>query len=141
MCYAKYISGCWGWGLVQGSEKSCKMKEEIMRGWEGEEKNPKWQPAVSSSRGVGAGHLLHLGGPTCRGPGSVLSFFPQQGVSSDPCKGPHSCPSRGHVSTTAPIPIPAPLPQTPSKLGDGQAEGRGQRSEGKNLGVSTTLPR
>lgn len=109
-----------------------------MRGWEGEEENPKWQPAVSSSRGVGVGRLLHLGRPPAEAQALVLAFLLQQGISSDPWKGPHSCPSRGHVSTAAPVPIPAPLLQTPSKPGDGRVEGRGQRE--RIWGVSTTLP-
>ena len=47
-----------------------------MWGWEGEEKNLKRQPAVSSSRGVGAGASPTSGGgtPLAEAQALVLSF-------------------------------------------------------------------
>lgn len=84
------------------------------------------------------GRLLPLGAPTGRGPGSGPCFLSAAGRLPRSLEGPHSCPSRGHVSTGAPVPIPAPLLQTPSKPGDGRAEGRGQKE--RIWGVSTTLP-
>lgn len=122
------------------SEVAC--ARELMRGWEGEEENPKWQPAVSSSRGVGAGRLLHLGAPPTSGGAyrqrprlwSLLSFcsraspqilgraplLPKQG----PCK------YRGSS--------PHPSPTSADSFKARGWPGRGQKE--RIWGVSTTLP-
>lgn len=112
------------------SEVAC--ARELMRGWEGEEENPKWQPAVSSSRGVGAGRLLHLGAPTGRGPGSGPRFPSAAGHLLRSLEGPPLLPKQGPCKHSSSSPHPSPTSADSFKAGGWP--GRGQRSEGKNLG-------
>ena len=80
------------------------------------------------------------GDPTGRGPGSG-PFFSQQGVSSDLWKGPHSCPSRGHVKHRGSSPHPSPTSADSFKAWGWP--GRGQRAEvirKESRGQSTIFP-
>lgn len=110
------------------SEVAC--ARELMRGWEGEEENPNGSQLFPAQE-VWVRGALTSGGAHCRGPGSGPRFPSAAGHLLRSLEGP-PLPSRGHVSTAAPVLIPAPLLQTfPSQPG---WPGRGQRSEGKESG-------